>query len=370
MRKKVKVLKIGLIAVSIMFLMALAAFIVTRMTLDEELVTMDAMADEMARNKQTVYVVSTADGEGIPHGDTIREGENVIKQTVYTGLEGYYYISEEELGTTAIVDIDEGMTVMKNMVTSVEISTDTREYEMQVVNLMVDQKENDVVDIRIMYPDGSDYLVLPKKTVKNLNLENCVFWTYLNEEEILRMASATIDAFTVTGTKIYATRYVEDNLQDEAIPTYLVNASVQDMMDSSSAYYDQNLLTKAQSTLNEIARKNLETRLSSLSEEKLEAVNEGHGLEDTAKSSVLTGLGGYDYENALEENSQDTMDDTDMDSVDEGKTDSAGSSDALDELTTLPAATQKEKEKQETNEQMEKELNSLELESSITNKAE
>lgn len=43
----------------------------------------------------------------------------------------------------------------------------------------------------------------------------------------------------------------------------------------------------------------MEERLALLSEEKLSAVSEGHGIEDTAKNAVLTGLGGYDYEKAV-----------------------------------------------------------------------
>lgn len=335
MRKKLKAIKIALIIVAVLLAMAVAAFVVTKMSLDEEVEKSARQTAEMLQNQQTVYVVSTVDGSGINHGEIIEENVNVVKQTVYTGLEEYNYITEEDLGSTAIVDIYEGMTVMANMVTPLEIATDSREYEMQVVNLMVDQKENDYVDIRIMFPDGSDYLVLPKKQIKNLSLENCVFWTYLNEEEILRMASATIDAFTITGTKIYATRYVESNLQKEAVPTYLVNATVQDMMDSNSAYYDKNLLTKAISTLNALARKSMEERLGLLSEEKLAAVADGHGLEDTAKNSVLTGLGGYDYENSLgvsEEGNEVTEEE-----MTEEETD-ADASEAEEETSTIDAA--------------------------------
>ena len=299
MKKKLGRYKAAFIITMLILAMVAAAFIVTKMSLNEEVARTTALESEMFKNRQTVYVVSTADGLGISHGDIIEENINVVKQTVYTGLESFNYITEDDLGSTAIVDIYEGMTVMANMVTPLEIASDSREYEIQVVNLMVDQMENDYVDIRIMFPDGSDYVVLPKKQIKNLNLENCVFWTYLNEEEILRMASATIDAFTITGTKIYATRYIENNLQKEAVPTYLVNAVVQDMMDSTSAYYDKNLLTKAISTLNTLARKNLEERLGMLSEEKLAAVTDGHKIEDTAKNAVLTGLGGYDYEKSL-----------------------------------------------------------------------
>lgn len=287
--KKAKILKFFIAICFIVIILLGIGLVSLKMNNDELSLDIEAYIAEMQQNQQTVYVVSTDDGLGIEKGEILEEGVNVVKQLVYTGLESYNYITEEDLGSTAIVDMDEGLTVMVNMVTPLTIEKDTREYEIQVANLMVDQSENDFVDIRIMFPDGSDFLVLPKKQIKNLSLEECVFWTYLNEEEILRLASATIDAYTITGTKIYATRYVESNLQEDATPTYLVNSVVQEMMNTSSAYYDVNLLTKATTTLNAQARENLESRLYGLTEEHLEAVNDGHGLEDTAKTSVLVG---------------------------------------------------------------------------------
>lgn len=332
MKKREKKLAILLIILGVMFCCVLAALIVTRMTLNDEVAANQAALGEMSANKKTVYVVSTADGSGIGHGEVIEEGVNVVKQTVYTGLEDFNYITEDDLGSMAVVDIYEGMTVMENMVSPISIESDTREYEMQVVNLMTDQQENDVVDIRIMFPDGSDFLVLPKKQIKNLNLPNCVFYTYLNEEEILRMASATIDAYTITGTKIYATRYVESNLQEEAVPTYLVNAAVADQMDPGCSYYDKNLLTKAETTLNYIARHNLEENLSILSKDRLAAVAEGHNLEDTAKTSVLTGVNGYDMEKSVEDVDESTYDAISNDGADEDA-DEAGGSGEEDEET-------------------------------------
>lgn len=299
--KKIKRLSIFIVILTLLVLAAAGTAVYLKMTLNDTQDVLASAQEEMEANKKIVYVVSTDDGFGISKGDILQENVNVKKQQIYSGLEDYNYITEEDMGSTAVIDMYEGMTVMTNMITPLDIANDTREYELQVVNLMVDQKENDYVDIRIMFPDGTDFLILPKKPVFNLNLENCVFWTYLNEEEILRMASATIDAYTITGTKIYATRYVESSLQEQATPNYLVNEYVQDMMDPTSAFYDNNLLTKAIDTLNAIARSNLEERLGKLSDEKLEAVAEGHGIEDTAKTSVLTGLG-------LQDNGEESFD--------------------------------------------------------------
>jgi len=105
----------------------------------------------------------------------------------------------------------------------------------------------------------------------------------MTEEEILRLASATIDAYTITGTKIYVTRYVAGNVQEAGTPDYLVRQETLDRLAK-----DPNVLTLAQNTMNLQARMSLESRLASLTEEQLKAVNDGHGLTDTAKQSVLT----------------------------------------------------------------------------------
>ena len=236
---------------------------------------------ELSNNQQTVYVATDL----INAGDIVTDtGENatVEKQTVYTGLESYNYITESEMNTRAKVDIAAGVPVMYNMVTDVVVDNDTRDYEISVANLTTDQKENDVVDIRVIFPNGEDYVILSKKQITNLNLENCVFTSQLNEEEILRFASAIVDAYMTTGARIYTTRYVEENIQETSTPNYPVRETTIALINS-----DPNVVTKATETLNLEARLSLEQRLGTLTEDELDAVSEGFGLTDTAKSSVL-----------------------------------------------------------------------------------
>ncbi len=172
---------------------------------------------------------------------------------------------------------------MKNMVTKLKVTKDMRKYELSVANLMTNQSENDYVDVRIMFPNGEDYTVLSKKPVYDVNLDNYLFYTYMAEDEIMSMASATIDAYTITGTRIYTTKYIESALQSEAVPNYLVKAETLDLIAS-----DPNITNIATETLNLRARLDLESRLSGLTEDQLKAVAEGHELVDTAKASVLT----------------------------------------------------------------------------------
>lgn len=184
-----------------------------------------ALQGTIDANTQTVYVATAY----IEKGEVISSA-NVEMQPICTGLEAYNYISSEDLGTTAVVDIDAGTPVMTSMVTTVEVSNDLRDYEIAAVNLVTTQDVNDVIDVRITFPDGSDFIVLSQKTIRDIDLENCVFSTYLNEEEILRFTCAMVDAYTTTGARLYTTRYIESNIQNSAIPTYPVSEVVKELI--------------------------------------------------------------------------------------------------------------------------------------------
>ena len=274
--------------------------------------------EELNANSQTVYVAKT----DIAKGEKIT-ADNVEMQPIYTGLDAYFYITAEELGSTAIVDIDAGVPVMYSMVTTEEIANDTRDYEIASVNLVTTQDANDVIDIRITFPDGSDYIVLSQKTIKSVDLENCVFSTNLNEEEILRFTCAMVDAYTTTGARLYTTRYVESNIQEQATPTYPVSETTKQLIAE-----DPNVVTVASETLNTSARLSLESRLGMLTTEQLDAVNEGFGLTDTAKSSVL-----QNQQNATDGTATDatTTDDTTADT----ETDASISSSDAEAITDL-----------------------------------
>ncbi len=280
-KKKVKLLMVILAAVTAVVIISLAViifFYVKNKSIKAEL---DAMKLQQTQNERVVY---SAGPEGIKSGEPVT-AENTLFAPIYSGLDIGYYITGDDLGSTAVIDIDPGTPIMKNMVTPLSITEDTREYEIEVCNIMVDQQENDVVDIRILFPTGEDYLVLSKKQIHNLVFDSSLFYAYLSEEEILRLASATIDAFTVSGTRIYTTRYVAPSRQKDAEPNYPLKAETLDLL-----LEDPNVskLELAKETLNYEARMSLEQRLKGLTEDQLRAVTSGFGLADTAANSVLT----------------------------------------------------------------------------------
>ena len=240
-----------------------------------------ALTFEMEQNQQTVYVATRLIERG---EEIIAEGTeaNVELQKIYTGMEAFNYITEEQLGTIATVDISEGVPVMYVMVAEKSITNDSREYEITAVNLTTDQDEYDIVDVRIMFPDGSDYIVLSKKEVSQLNLSNCIFTTILSEEEILRYACAIVDAYTTTGARLYTTRYVESALQEASTPNYPVREVTRQLLQT-----DPNVVSTAAETLNAQARIDLETRLGNLTAEELDAVKSGIESEEAKKDTTV-----------------------------------------------------------------------------------
>lgn len=307
-----------IISISVCLIACIAVIAMAKKALNDREAQISELQQEIDSNKQVVYVAM----QEIKAGEVIEENVNVMKNQIYTSLDTNYYMQEDMIGSIALLNIDAYQPISSNMVSPLKITQDSREYEINVANLMTDQKPDDYVDVRIMFPTGEDYLILAKKPVKNLIKENSIFYTYMDEDEILRMASATIDAFTVTGAYIYTTRYVASSMQEDAIPNYYVKPEVIDLINS-----DPNVLNIAAETLNLNARLSMEERLRGLSEDQLAAISEGHEIQDTAKGNVLLDVEyteGYEatpYEDSTQTTDEEFTGDIDSANSDNQSTD-------------------------------------------------
>jgi len=314
------------------------------MTIKNNAKQISSLQNTIDSNTQTVYVAIAKIGQGDLLYDeknaTSEHPKNIEKQKISTGLPSTSYLSANQIGSKAVVDINSNEPIMANMVTDANINADTRNFEISVTSLMTTQKNGDFVDVRIVYPNGEDYVVLAKKQVRDLNLKNCIWTAQLSEEEILRLQSATIDAYTISGTKIYVDKYIQSNLQQDAIPNYLVKPETIDLMNS-----DPNILSVAQDTLNVQARTDLETRLGKLSEDQLSAVSKGFGLTDTSKNSVILGTDASKESGSSEstesaDNATETSESTAAKSTTASKADTSNTTSKADTSnTTSKAAT-------------------------------
>lgn len=218
--------------------------------------------EQIILNKKMVYVAK----EKIIAGDVITL-ENVALLETFSSIPAINCIVKDDIGKIAAVDIEPDVHILKNMIVDSILDSDLREEEYHLFTLNSNLRENDFVDIRIMYPNGENYIVLSKKMVKNLQLENNQCFLWLNEEEILTLSSAIIDAYLHDGTKLYTSKYIQPLLQDESYVTYIPNLSVMRLME-----VDKNILNLAIEKLNEQARIELEERLA-LFQDKNSEVN-------------------------------------------------------------------------------------------------
>ena len=115
------------------------------------------------------------------------------------------------IGKVAKYSIAANVPVTDDMLTVDIISSDVRSQEINSIVMPSDLVEGECVDIRIMFPNGTDYIVLAQKIVKKI--ENATMWLELSEDERLLLNSAIVDSYLNEGTKLYATKYVDQDAQ-------------------------------------------------------------------------------------------------------------------------------------------------------------
>ncbi len=251
--------------------------------------TIGNYADEIELNKKDVYVALRT----IHLGEKIvTEGEyaNVEFQVMASGLDESYYITDAEDGQTAVVQIEAGCPVMLNMVTPKEAAVDERFVELVETLPMTTQNNYDTIDVRVVFPNGEDYLVLTNKQVTDLNLTACLFTVQMTEDEIMRYQSACVDAY-LTGGMLYTTKYVEPTLQtgkDILEPDYPVRSIVADI----TMNWDKNTKYDAlvQTTLNKQARRKLAERLGLTEDDLLVDPEDEKDPPTYIKDSVVEGF--------------------------------------------------------------------------------
>lgn len=132
--------------------------------------------------------------------------------------------------TIAKVDITKGTVLAKALIEDEEQKTtaDVREQQYNMIVLPQYLQIDDYVDIRLTLPTGQDYIVVPKKRIKDATEDT--IWINMAEEEILTMSNAIVEAYIMKGSKLYATKYVEPGLQTTATTTYPVNKEVLELI--------------------------------------------------------------------------------------------------------------------------------------------
>ena len=156
------------------------------------------------------------------------------------------YLELNSVPLIAKIDMNRNTVITTSLISKGDniLQDDMRKQEYNMIVLPMDITTGDYVDIRVMFPNGQDFIVVSKKEVEVPNIGGIdsedTIWVNLSEDEILHMSCAIVDAAQVKGAKIYATRYTEAGMQVAATPTFPVNSSTSALLQT-----DPNILGKA-----------------------------------------------------------------------------------------------------------------------------
>ncbi len=101
------------------------------------------------------------------------------------------------------------MPITEDMIAEDLPDNDLRETELNTVILPTNLVEGAYVDLRVQFPNGTDYVVIPELQVKQILNET--IWFDLTEEQRSLVNSAIVDTYLNEGAKLYCIEYVDQS---------------------------------------------------------------------------------------------------------------------------------------------------------------
>lgn len=184
--------------------------------------------DRLARQKNA-YIVSETISSGNSVDSSMLKATKIDSSAVPTDAINLGDITEN---TIAKIDISRGTIITSAMVTEKEdaVTDSLRIQEYNMLKIASQIQTGDFIDVRLRLADGQDYIVVSKKKVEIPQIDGSdslnTIWIKLTEEETIAMSNAIVEAYQMSGSVLYTTKYVEPGMQEEAIPTYVPSAEV------------------------------------------------------------------------------------------------------------------------------------------------
>ena len=199
------------------------------------------------------------------------------------------YIDVNNVPVVAKLDLMKNTVVTADLVVQSDevITDDVRREDYNMITLPVDLMTDDYIDIRIMFPNGQNFIVVSKALVEIPQNPDGTYisdtiWLNLREDEILMMSSAIVGAYGVQGAKIYATKYAEPGMQAAATPNYVPN---QDVL--AEIQRDPNIVETA---MNEIKSRITQDAANLRNQYIQSIINNDQGYSGNVQSGMETGI--------------------------------------------------------------------------------
>ena len=205
-----------------------------------QLMNMRREEQELEASYVTVYTLN----RDVDSGEEVSQADFAITQVI-NSTAPTDYLTPSDLPTSedgamiAKISMTTGTVLSREMLYIDEEVTgnDVRKQEYNMFVLPTDLVTGDYVDVRLLLPGGTDYIVVSKKQVEIPNIAGVdstdTISIELSEDEILLLSNAIVDAFKVNGAKLYVNKYTEPGIQEAATPTYPVNYEVMQLIESN-----------------------------------------------------------------------------------------------------------------------------------------
>lgn len=281
---------------------------------------LETLETTISSNQRMVYRAKV----DIPAGTKI-DRQNTEYVSVFSDMNDFVYMGDDGLGKIATADIFAGQNICANMVGE-DLAFSLRECEYALLTLSNNLVANDFVDIRIMYPNGENYVVLAKKCIQDIDLENNAVMFWLAEDELMDMSSAIVDTYLREGSILYTTKYIQDN-QEELERSYQPSA---DCMIAIAN--DPNIIGEAKDALTErmsaTVRASLENRLDQFSG----ADGKGNGTSGGANVNLTDSVRVGSYTGGTAAEGEGTQDDQEEPAGETGSSFTFGTQDGTSDL--------------------------------------
>ena len=202
----------------------------------------ETLESSQVQSTKTVYVASETIAEGdIAYGASNENGSSGAKieqRMVTTDIAQDQLLTSEDLETyneqtgettvnvmAAKFEIAPGTVITKNMLENTGIDDSERLMEYNMIALPSQLLEGTYVDIRLLLPNGEDFVVVSKKYVEQVSYTT--IWIKLSEHEIETLSNAIIESYIIDGAKSYATTYSSPESQSASKCTYVPRGNVQ-----------------------------------------------------------------------------------------------------------------------------------------------
>ena len=215
---------------------------------EQEISRLKELTDEQQKERDSVWVFK----QPLLAGKRIRSQDiAMIQASADVVPQERMNHPDDIVGKVLKIDVSAQTPILFSMLyEEAVLADDMRWMETAVIQLPLLLTEHDVVDIRIRFPNGQDYVVITQKAIMRVQLPT--IWMQLDEQERLMFSSACVDAYH-NGGQIYALRYVEPHLQKKAVPNYPANADVLKLISSNP-----NIVKKADTALARVVRQQME----------------------------------------------------------------------------------------------------------------